>query len=434
MTPPGFQEQVAARVEADARRFERIAAQLRLVFGALGGLAILGNWESNTAATAWIASGVFAVELAWAGFVFVRARGGDGLPPWTKWVSATFDVTCVSALSATGLFNYSGAYETLLAPVFVALYPPFLLFTALSGSVRTALFAGGLAALERLALFGYIVHNGLVRTTDQATYGTNAVSVPDQLTVAGFLLVIGGLFAALAALLQREWHHGAEETLLKLEAERQQTQLRKYLSASVADYVVHSPGAMALGGARRTAAVVFVDIRDFTPFSERERPERVVEFLNTLFAELVGVVFAHGGTLDKFLGDGLMAVFGVPREVPDAAEQAVRAAIEMHACIKRLNAAGVGGDHVVRIGVGIAFGEVVAGNVGTPERMEYTVIGDTVNYAARLQALCKDLAQDLVVSDSVREAAPDFRYLRMPPVKVKGKSGEPVIWAVTDRI
>lgn len=431
MTPKGFPEAALELVEADARRFERIAAQLRLAFGALGGLAILGNWSSNTPATAWAGTAVFAVELAWATALYVRVRR-DAAPGWTKWASAVFDVTCVSALSASGLFNYSGAYETLLAPVFVALYPPFLLFTALNGNVRLALFAGGLACLERLGLLAYVVQNELVRTTDLASYGTDAVSLPDQVTIAAFLLVIGGLFAALAGLLRREWEHSAVETLLKLDAERKQAQFRKYLSAAVADHVVKSPEAMALGGARRTAAVVFVDIRDFTPYAEQERPERVVEFLNLVFSELVAVVFAHDGTLDKFLGDGLMAVFGVPNPSPDAAAKAVRAAVDMQACARRLSEAG-GAGREFRIGVGIAYGDVIAGNLGSTERMEFTVIGDTVNYAARLQALCKDLAQDIVVSDSVREAAPEFRYLRMPPVKVKGKSGEPVIWAVADR-
>lgn len=432
MTPTGFHEAVHERVAADARRFERIAAQLRLAFGGLGAVAMLANWESNTLATMVLASAVFAVELAWATLLYARIRK-DSAPDWTKWVSAVMDVSCATALSASGLLNYSGAYETLLAPVFVALYPPFMLFTALNGNVRLSLFAGVLAAAERLGLFAYVVSRGLVRTTEQATYGTDAVSIPDQVTVAGFLFVIGGLFAALSGLLRREWQRSAEETLHKLEAERKQAHFRKYLSAAVADYVTQSPEAMTLGGARRTAAVVFVDIRDFTPFAERERPERVVEFLNLVFSELVTIVFAHGGTLDKFLGDGLMAVFGVPKEGPDSAEHAVRAAVDMQACARRLSAAGAAAGHEFRIGVGIAFGEVIAGNLGSPERMEFTVIGDTVNYASRLQGLCKDLAQDIVVSDAVHAAAPGFRYLRMPPVKVKGKSGEPTIWAVLDR-
>ncbi len=430
--PQVFADKARQLVEADARRFERIAAILRLVFGGLGGVALVGNWESNSLAAMLFSTVVFAVELGWAVVVYAMVHA-QRAPPWSKWASAVADVTFVTAFSASGLLNYSGAYETLLAPLVLGLYPLFLLLTALSGSVRLTVFAGALAAVERLGLLLHIVDRGLVRTTDIASYGTDAVGMPDQYTIVVFLLVLGGLFGALSWLLRSEWQRSAEETLHKLEAERQQAHFRKYLSSAVADFVVANPEAMTLGGARRVASVVFVDIRDFTPFAEAQRPERVVEFLNQVFSELVAIVFKHGGTLDKFLGDGLMAVFGVPQDLPDAAARAVRAAIEMQACIHRMDASHAAGDHPLKIGVGIAHGDVVAGNVGSPDRMEYTVIGDTVNYAARLQGLCKDLDQGIVVSDAVHEGAPGFRYVQMPPVRIKGKTGTPVIWAVLDR-
>jgi adenylate cyclase len=425
---------VDALVAADQRRFERIAARLRLGLGGLGVVALLGNAESNSASSVLFSAAAVAVAFAWAIFAWSRTRA-EAAPEWTKWVSAAVDVTFVTAFSAGGLYNYSGAYETLLAPLLVGLYPLFLLLTALTGSAPATLFAGLLAAAERLALLTYIVDHGLVRTSEAAMYGNSVVAMPDQYTIVAFLAVLGGFFAGLAALLRREWAHGADETERKREAERLQAHYRKYLSAAVADFVTSNPAAMGLGGARRTASVLFLDIRDFTPFAEAERPERVVEFLNGVFSEFVAVVFANGGTLDKFLGDGLMAVFGVPQPMDDAPVHAVRAAVELQACARRLNAARPAGQPELRIGVGIAHGVVVAGNVGSPDRMEFTVIGDTVNFAARLQALCKDLAHDIVVSDTVREGAgPGFHFRRMPPVRVKGKAGTPVIWAVVPTV
>lgn len=429
----------AALVAADARRFEHIAAQLRVVLGIVGALAIAANAGSNSPSAmlySWITAGI---TLAWAVYAFARTRGG-ATPPWTKWVSALVDVTFVTAFSAGGLFNYSGGYETLLAPLFLGLYPLFLLLSALTGNAAVAVFAGFFAAIQRFALLRFIVDHKLVKVSENAVYGDEAVGLNDQYTIVGFLALFGFLFGSLAWLLRREWSRHALETVgkqeaerLQLEAERRQAHYRKYLSPSVADFVMSNPDAMGLGGVRRNASVVFVDIRNFTKFAEEERPELVVEFLNDVFTELVAVVFKHGGTLDKFLGDGLMAVFGVPQPLEDAPLRAVRAALEMQACAKRINAARPAGTDPFLIGVGIAHGVVIQGNIGSPDRMEFTVIGDTVNYAARLQALSKDLAHDIIVSEEVYEAGKEsFWFRRMPPVKVRGKAGEQVLYAVVD--
>ncbi len=422
----------ATLVAADARRFEHIAAQLRIVLGVLGAGAIAANADSNSSQAllySWTTTGI---TVAWALFAWARTRSPN-TPLWTKWVSALVDVTFVTAFSAGGLFNYSGAYETLLAPLILGLYPLFLLLSALTGNAPVAVFAGFFAAVQRYALLRYIVDHNLVKVSDNAVYGDQAVGLNDQYTIVAFLAVFGFVFGALAWLLRREWSRNALETVLKQDAERRQLHYRKYLSASVADFVMSNPDAMGLGGERRTASVVFVDIRNFTKFAEQERPERVVEFLNVVFTELVAIVFNHGGTLDKFLGDGLMAVFGVPQALDDAPLRAVRAAVEMQACAKRINAALPPTADPFRIGVGIAHGVVIQGNIGSPDRMEFTVIGDTVNYAARLQALSKDLAHDIIVSEEVYEGAKaSFWFRRMPPVKVRGKAGEQALYAVID--
>jgi adenylate cyclase len=429
MTPPNA-ERVADLVSADAARFEHIAAQLRLVLCALGMLTIVGNWESNSAANVTFVSASTLVFTAWAGLIFFRTRAASA-PGWTKWVSAVVDVSFVTAFAAGSYLNYSGAYEMLLAPLLVALYPLVMFLSAMGGNLGVSLLAGALAAVQRLALLRLAVDRGDVVPSNDAVYGQQVVSLPDQYTIVGFLFVLGVVCGGLGRLLRQQWTRSATETLEKQEAERQQRHFRKYLSAAVAQYVADNPDAMGLVGRRRRAAVMFVDIRDFTRRSEAERPEVVVEFLNTVFGALVPIVFAHGGTLDKFLGDGLMAVFGVPREMSDASLEATRAAVAMLDRVAELHAAGVGGAFGLHISVGIAFGDVIAGNVGTAERIEFTVIGDTVNFAARLQGLCRDLGRSLVISDEVHDAVRDhFPCAPMPPIRVKGKSGTPKIWAV----
>ncbi|UGY04137.1 adenylate/guanylate cyclase domain-containing protein [Bradyrhizobium quebecense] len=154
----------------------------------------------------------------------------------------------------------------------------------------------------------------------------------------------------------------------------------------------------------RRVAVMFVDFRSFTAGARSRSPQEVVDRLDGAFAVLVDILDRHGGIVNKFLGDGFLALFGAPFEAGDAAHQAVAAAREMLAANDRFNA---GSNWPLRIGIGIHIGEVVAGNIGSPRRKEYTVIGDTVNFAARLEALNKELGSQFLISSAVREALGD---------------------------
>ena len=154
----------------------------------------------------------------------------------------------------------------------------------------------------------------------------------------------------------------------------------------------------------RRVAVMFVDFRSFTAGARSRSPQEVVDRLDGAFAVLVEILDRHGGIVNKFLGDGFLALFGAPFETGDAAHQAVAAAREMLAANERTNA---GSSWPLRIGIGIHIGEVVAGNIGSPRRKEYTVIGDTVNFAARLEALNKELGSQFLISSAVREALGD---------------------------
>jgi class 3 adenylate cyclase/putative methionine-R-sulfoxide reductase with GAF domain len=156
----------------------------------------------------------------------------------------------------------------------------------------------------------------------------------------------------------------------------------RYLAPHVVEQLMHAPSGVTLGGERANATILFADIDGFTGLSERLDAERVVDVLNAFFTAAVQIVFEHDGLLDKFYGDGLMAVFGPPRVREDDAARALAVARALHAAAAAITADG----EPLRLSIGIATGDVVAGHIGSPRRMDYTVIGDAANLASRLQA------------------------------------------------
>jgi adenylate cyclase len=174
-------------------------------------------------------------------------------------------------------------------------------------------------------------------------------------------------------------------------------------------------------------SVLFADIRGFTAFTERGRPEDVVAQLNDYFSRMVDVVFAHRGTVDKFVGDMVMALFGAPLADADHADHAVQAALGMLAALEDQNARWAAqGRPALEIGVGVNSGDMVAGIIGSDTVMSYTVIGDAVNLGSRLESLNKDYGTRLIISEATRSRLKG-RYDMKPlgGVTVKGKS-EPV--------
>jgi adenylate cyclase len=194
----------------------------------------------------------------------------------------------------------------------------------------------------------------------------------------------------------------------------------KYVGSEVLDLIMADPENVWLKGKRSQASILFTDIRGFTSYSETREPEQVVEALNAYFDIATRTIHKFGGYVDKFIGDAVMGVFGVPLESKDHAGQAVRAALAMQ---KEFAEAGprLGNEVVTRVGIGINSGPVVSGNIGSQDKMEYTVIGDAVNVASRLNNLAGP--GETVISKSVRDALPGLLELQpLPPQKVKGKS------------
>lgn len=228
---------------------------------------------------------------------------------------------------------------------------------------------------------------------------------------------------------------GQSRSLLRARAERGRLhrEFRRFVSRDVADMLVENPALYqhAAGGRRRRVAVLFSDIRGFTSRSEHEQPEALVAQLNGYFSEMVDAVFRHGGTLDKFIGDAVMAHWGALVDGDDAthASAAIGCARDMLARLERLNTRWLAtGGEPLAIGIGLHLGTVVAGEIGSPEKTEFGVIGDAVNVASRVEGLTKVLRCPLLVTADIAAAAADPSLREIARVRVKGRDSATSLW------
>lgn len=197
----------------------------------------------------------------------------------------------------------------------------------------------------------------------------------------------------------------------------------RYVSQEVMEQILRSRGELSLKGDRRKVTILFSDIRNFTTLAEGHTPEEVVGFLNDYFEHMIEIIFRNHGTLDKFLGDGLMVLFGAPLEDSLQEYHAVCAAVEMQQELERLRAKWAVDLHAqIRIGIGIHTGQAIVGNIGSTRRMEYTAIGDAVNVASRLETATKTVGVSILVSETTHSAVADrFRFEDQGPITVKGR-------------
>jgi len=198
----------------------------------------------------------------------------------------------------------------------------------------------------------------------------------------------------------------------------------RYVSRDVYAQLMANPDQAELGGKRREMTVLFSDIRGFTTVTERGDPEELVRQLNEYFSRMVEIVFRHKGTVDKFVGDMVMALFSAPLDDADHANHAVQAAVDMVKELGELNRGWAAKGMVqLDIGVGVNSGEMIAGNIGSSSIMSYTVIGDNVNLGARLESLNKDYKTRIIISEATRaRLTGDFQTRPLGDVVVKGKS------------
>jgi adenylate cyclase len=206
------------------------------------------------------------------------------------------------------------------------------------------------------------------------------------------------------------------------ERDRVKATFSKFHNKEIAEKLLS--GEVKLGGERREATIFFSDVRGFTAMSESMEPEQVVEMLNEYMTRMVSIIRSHGGVVDKYVGDAIMALWGVPIGGPDDTRNAVRACLAMREELAKLNELRISrGQSALKIGMGLNVGPVIAGNIGSEEKMEYTVIGDAVNTASRFESMTKEYGTDLVVPKAIVDRVNDhFVFEQSHSIKVKGKS------------
>ncbi len=217
------------------------------------------------------------------------------------------------------------------------------------------------------------------------------------------------------------------------EREKLKGALGKFVNPEIAEKAMK--GEIKLGGERKTATIFFSDIRSFTAISEQLEPEEVVEFLNEYMTIMVRIISEHHGIVDKFIGDAIMAVWGVPESKGNDALNAVNATIEMRRALLEFNKGrGSAKKPLIKIGCGLNTGPVLAGQIGSEDRLDYTVIGDAVNLASRVESLNKPFGTDILISqDTYNIVKGEFDCEPMQKIKVKGKSQPQQIYAVLRR-
>ena len=204
----------------------------------------------------------------------------------------------------------------------------------------------------------------------------------------------------------------------KLKEERIKTNLERYVSAQLVEAILEAKSDISLAPAKRNITILFSDIRNFTTKCEELAPEAIVEYLNEYFTHMVDVIFKHGGTVNKFVGDMIVAMFGAPSKLVNSEQRAIETAIEMQNRIKEIPVPWIRQNFIT--GIGISCGEVVVGNVGSPQHMDYTAIGDKVNIASRLQSIAK--GEQILVNRRIYEETQNlFEFKEIGLVKVKGK-------------
>ncbi|MGE5220347.1 MAG: adenylate/guanylate cyclase domain-containing protein [Chloroflexota bacterium] len=284
--------------------------------------------------------------------------------------------------------SFMGPRDALGSPAFL-LYFFFILLSILQLDARLCLFTGLVAATEHF-FFAYI----LVGTLEPESPGEIWRS-PIFHFNRSLILLVAGLVASLLA--QQIKRQVAASLRTVQERDRAVRIFGQYVSPQIAEKLLQQP--VELCGELRNVCVMFLDIRDFSVYAANARPKTVMDYLNTLFDFMIDVVNEHQGIVNKFLGDGFMAVFGAPIEDAQRCVHAVGAALEILTRLDRLNAAGH--IHPTRVGIGLHMGEAVTGNVGSADRKEYAIIGDVVNLASRLEQTTKEFKARLLISEEV---------------------------------
>ncbi|MBR1192468.1 adenylate/guanylate cyclase domain-containing protein [Bradyrhizobium sp. AUGA SZCCT0160] len=356
----------------------------------------------------------FVLFELWVHFVITRHLGTDhDLPVYRRYIGALVE-TSMPTLALAMHIDSMGPVDALGFAVPLT-YFIFVILSTLRLDFWLSTFTGFVAAAQLLAM-AMLYHRAGSTDPPPDLYYHSVRSV--------IILICGMLAGAVGVQLRRQF----EASILAATARDRITNLfGQHVSPQVVERLM-AEGA-ATGSEVRRVAVMFVDFRSFTAGASTRTPQEVVDRLDGAFAVLVDILDRHGGIVNKFLGDGFLALFGAPFDAGNAAHRAVAAAREMLEANERANQAS---SWPLRIGIGIHVGEVVAGNIGSPRRKEYTVIGDTVNFASRLEALNKDFNSQFLISAAVHDALGEEcrDAVALGEVPVRGYERPVTVWKV----
>lgn len=344
--------------------------------------------------------------LGWYLCTFLLLRTGR-FRPWMRYISSLVDVSAGSVVLLVDLHSNPLFAISASAPLIYALG---IVIAMLRLDPRLCIFAGASAAAQLLGVTLLVVR---------------PLATPEMLAAGAlnpFIIVFKTLFLLAMGMLGSSASRSMRRLLRRLtESAAERERVRGILGMHVSEQVMEHllSGGIREGGERRAITVCFTDIRDFTSLSESRPPEEVLALLNLYFGRMCGIVAAHGGLVNKFLGDGMLIVFGAPAAQPDDAHRALAAARAMLEETVRMRESGEFPG--LRIGIGLHRGEAVVGNVGGAQRQEYTAIGDTVNTASRVQDLTKTLGCPLLLTRECRDALGEDAFLSLGIHTVKGR-------------
>lgn len=321
------------------------------------------------------------------------------------WVSQTIEIT----IPTLAILSFAGTLDTLsaLTSATNTFYLIFILFSILRLDFALCTYAGLLAGAQYIAASLWVLHRFPPAASD-------LLAQPVHHIIVGSLFAASGLVAAFVSVrIQRQ----ITASIQQVEDRNRIINLfGQHVSPAVVEKLLHQE--VDSGGEVRHVCVMFLDIRNFTPFAETRDPDEVMRYLNTLFAAMIDTVNLHRGIVNKFLGDGFMAVFGAPIDDGDNCRHAVDASLEILKLLENMNNSGE--IPATRIGIGIHAGQAVTGNLGSHSRKEYAIIGAVVNTAARIEKLNKQFGSSLLISEVVQQAC-EVDAADLGPVPIHGQ-------------
>lgn len=420
-------QRIAARVRAQEEASEILVGWIQLAV--VLGLSVVYLIAPKTFAAdapfrpvPWVLAVYLAFTVVRLGLAF-RHR----LPEWLRYLSIVIDMTLLLGMIWSFHLQYQQPPSFYLkAPTLLYVFV-FIALRTLNFDARKVLTAGAVAIVGWLVLVAYVITvdpRDPMITRDYVHYLTsNSVLIGAEVDKVIVILVVTAILGYAIMRNRRLLTYAVTESASSRD-------LARFVPTEVADLIKTSDDGLQVGfGELREATVLFLDLEGFTEFSERLAPQDLVRMLNEFYAAVAAPLARHGGVINQFQGDAVLATFNAPRLHPEHAANAVRAALEIQALLASRT---FGSGQTLRARIGINTGVVIHGLIGTPDRLGYTVIGDEVNIASRLEALNKDYKTSIIVSEPTRAAigSAGFAFELLDEARVRGRTAPTRIYKV----